>query len=148
MSSDFIVTTGHLLQITMDPPETYPSLIAPIPLVGSSVDFKVLKMPVCLEGDETPSLLLAPQPYISPTFYTVPGMGMVSLKLGDSNKTAKTKKSGKAILVTGQVFDVEFNVTVPAILINEMSGVTVTDSAVKKTGKAVFINTNTIVKAE
>ena len=147
MPSDYIVTTSHSLQITMNPPETYPSLSAPIPLVGSSTDLKVLKNPACLEGDETPDMLLSPQPYISPTFYTIPGQGTVAIKIGDSNKTSKKKNGGKAILITGQPFQVEFNVTVPATLINEVTGVTVTDSVTKKTGTAIFVNANAAVKA-
>lgn len=148
MSADYIVTTGHLIQIIMNPPETYPTLVAPFPLIGTSADMKVLNMPVCLEGDELPQSLLSPQPYISPAFYTTPGMGTVKITISASNKTSKTKNGGKAILITGQSFQVEFNVTVPATLINEVSGVTTTDGVNKKTGTAMFINTNVIVKAD
>lgn len=147
MPADYIVTTGHFLQITMNPPETYPTLSAPIPLKGSSTDMKVLKMPVCLEGDETPQMLLSPQPYISPTFKTTSGMGTVTIKIGSSNKTSKTKNGGKPIFITGQPFQVEFNVTVPATLVNEVSGATFTDSVTKKTGTAKFVNVNITVKA-
>ena len=36
MPADFIMTTGCMIQITMNPPQTYLTLAAPIPLVGSS----------------------------------------------------------------------------------------------------------------
>ena len=148
MPADYIIRTGDFLQITMNPPETYPTLLVPIPLVGSSPDMLVLKMPVCLEGDETPPLLLAPQPYTSPTYYTTPGMGMVTVKISPSNKTSKTKNGGKAILIKGQTFQVDFDVTVPAIYINEATGVPVPDSTMKKSGTAQFITTNMMVKAD
>jgi len=148
MPADYILTTGHFLQITMNPPETYPTLTAPIPLVGSSSDMSVLKMPVCLEGDETPPMLLAPQIYISPTYYTTPGMGTVTVNINSPNKTSKTKNGGKAILIRGQTFQVEFNVTVPAIYINEATGVLLSDPVMKKSGTAQFITTNMMAKAD
>ncbi|BBM81917.1 hypothetical protein [Candidatus Uabimicrobium amorphum] len=145
-SADFIIRTGDFIQISMNPPESYPTLAAPIPLVGSGTTVNAVAMAICLEGDETPQLLLAPQPYQSPTFYTTPGMGTVTIKLGSSNKTAKTK-NGKAILIKGQPFNAEFNVTVPATYVNEASGVTTTDPVSKKTGTVQFITTNATVKA-
>ncbi len=148
MPLDYIIKTGDFLKITMNPPETYPTLEAPIPLVGSSPDMKVMTMPACLEGDETPLLLLAPQPYISPTYYTTPGMGMATVKIQGANKTTKTKNGGKAILLKGQTFQVDFDVTVPAIYVNEVTGVPVPDSVMKKSGTAQFITTNMTVKAE
>ncbi|MBN2238792.1 MAG: hypothetical protein JW712_03380 [Dehalococcoidales bacterium] len=146
MALDYIITTGNFLQIMMNPPEVYPTLVAPIPLTGSSSDMKVLKMPVCLEGDETPPLLLSPQPYLSPSF-PVPGMGTVTVKIQSANKTTKTKNGGKAILLKGQTFQVEFDVTVPAQLIAPPSP-PVPDSNMKKSGTAQFITTNMMVKAE
>jgi hypothetical protein len=148
MALDNVIITGNFLQITMNPPETYPTLTAPIPLIGSSTDTKIMVMPICLEGDETPPLLLAPQPYISPTYYTTPGMGMVTVKIQDANKTTKTKNGGKAILLKGQTFQVDFDVTVPAIYVNEATGVPVSDTVMKKSGTAQFITTNMTVKAE
>ena len=148
MALDYVLKTGDFLQITMNPPETYPTLTAPIPLLGSSSDTKVMQMPICLEGDETPILLLAPQPYISPTYYTTPGMGIVTVKIQASNKTTKTKNGGKAILLKGQTFQIDFDVTVPAIYVNEATGVPVPDSVMKKSGTAQFITTNMMVKAE
>lgn len=147
MAADYILTTGHFIQITMNPPETYPTLAAPISLVGSSPDMTVLKKPVCLEGDEMPPALKVPHQYISPTFNTTPGMGTVTVQIQPSNKTSKTKNGGKAILITGQTFQVEFDVTVPATLVTP-AGVTTPDSVTKKSGTAKFINSNAKVKAE
>ena len=147
MASDFIVHTGCMLQITMEPPETFPTMIAPLPLIGTSSDVNVMKMPACLEGDETPVVLLSPQPYMSPTYYTVPGMGMVTIKIGDSNTSEKTSDGGKPLLISGQPFDVEFDVVSPAMYINEASGVTNPDGKTKKKGKAQFININVLSKA-
>ncbi|WP_372369698.1 hypothetical protein [Candidatus Uabimicrobium sp. HlEnr_7] len=146
MPADFIIRTGDSIQITMNPPETYPTLSAPITLTGSGSSVNGVSMAICLEGDETPQLLLAPQPYQSPTYYTTPGMGTVTIKLGGTNKTSKTK-NGKAILIKGQPFQAEFSVTVPAIYVNEASGATVTDPVSKKTGTVQFITSNTTVKA-
>ena len=146
MPNDFIIRLGDFIKITMNPPEGYPTLAAPIPLIGTGTTVNAVLMAICLEGDETPPVLLAPQPYTSPTFYTVPGMGMVKITLGASNKTSTTK-NGKAILIKGQPFTAEFTVTVPAIYINEASGVTTTDPVAKKTGTCEFITTNATVKA-
>lgn len=147
MASDYIMTTDCQIQITMNGPETYPTLSAPIPLVGSSKDFKVSQKSVCLEGDETPQMLLSPQTYQSPSFPDVPGTGTVTIKIESSNKTQKTQNGGKPMLITGQSFSVEFDVVVPATLIDKVTGVPIPDPVVKKTGSAKFININTKAKA-
>ena len=147
MAADYILTTGHFILITMNPPETYPTLTAPIPLVGSCRDMKISGLPVCLEGDEMPPMLRAPHPYMSPTFNTTPGMGMVTVKIQSSNKTSKAKNGGKAILISGQTFQVDFNVTVPANLVTPPAP-PVPDSVMKKSGTARFINLNVRAKAD
>ncbi len=136
-----------MLLIVMNPPDIYPTLMAPIPLLGTGLTAFTLGPNVCVEGDEMPLVLLAPQPYQSPTFYTTPGMGQVKVTITSSNKAAKTTHSGKKILIKGQVFTIEFNVTVPAIYVNEASGVPTPDSVMKKTGTGQFITTNPTVKA-
>ena len=75
-------------------------------------------------------------------------MGTVTVKIQDANKTTKTKNGGKAILLKGQTFQIDFDVVVPAIYVNEATGVPVPDSTMKKSGTAQFITTNFMVKAE
>jgi len=75
-------------------------------------------------------------------------MGLVTVKIQSSNKTSKAKNGGKAILISGQTFQVEFNVTVPAVLVNPPPAPPVPDSVMKKTGTAKFINLNVRTKAE
>ena len=71
-------------------------------------------MPVCLEGDESPKMLLAPKQYISPPF-VIPGVGKVSVTLTPTNKTATTD-DGKKILIKGETFQAKFQVSSPAMM--------------------------------
>ncbi len=141
MPPDFIIKTGDMIQITIAPPAVVPTLVAPVPLVGSSSNVMVCKMPACLEGDELPKMLLSPQPYTCPPF-VVPGMVMVSLKLNPTNKTMIAKNK-KPILIKGTPFIAEFQVTKPAQL---PPPVAAPDPVVKKVGTAQFITTNATVK--
>lgn len=142
MPADFIIKTGDMIQITIAPPAVVPSLIAPVPLVGSSSNVKVNQMLICLEGDELPKMLLSPQPYFCPPF-VVPGMVMVSLKLNPTNKTMISKNK-KPILIKGTPFVAEFQVTAPAQMPPPIS---TPDPVMKKVGTAQFITTNINVKA-
>jgi hypothetical protein len=132
-----------MIRITIFPPAVVPSLMAPVPLMGTSADMTVMKMPVCLEGDELPPMLKAPMPYTSPPFVT-PGVGMVSVTLLPLNKTMLTK-NGKAILIKGTPFPAEFTVSAPAMQPTPVGPVP--DPVAKKPGMAEFITTNVMVKA-
>jgi hypothetical protein len=142
MPADYIMKTGDMIRITIFPPAIVPPLMSPIPLVGTSKDVMVNKMPICLEGDELPPVLRVPLPYTAPPFVT-PGMGLVSVTITPMNKTLLTK-NGKAILIKGTPFTAEFQVTVPAI---QPSVPPVPDPVAKKPGIAEFITTNVTVKA-
>ena len=143
MPADFIIKTGDFIRITIFPPAIVPMLIPPIPMIGTSKDMMVVKMPVCLEGDELPLMIRAPMPYTAPPFVT-PGTGMVSVTLTPMNKTLQTKSGGKAILIKGTPFIAEFQVMAPAI---QPTPVPVPDPVLKKPGMAEFITTNVTVKA-
>ena len=143
MPPDMIIKTGDMIKFTIIPPAVCPTLIPPIPLIGSSTKVKVLKMPACLEGDELPKILIAPQPYISPPFIT-PGTVTVKVNLLPTNKTMITKDS-KAVLIKGTPFTVELTVANPAM--QPTPAGPVPDPVAKKAGMAEFITTNLMVKA-
>ena len=141
--ADYVIKTGDFIRITIFPPAVVPMLMAPAPLMGSSANMTVMKMPVCLEGDELPPMLKAPMPYTSPPFVT-PGVGTVSVTLLPLNKTMLTK-NGKPILIKGTPFPAEFTVSAPAM--QPTPGGPVPDPVAKKPGMAEFITTNVTVKA-
>lgn len=143
MPADYIIITGDMIKFTWSPPTTVLTLTAPIPLQGSSSDMKVNSMAVCLEGDELPSMVSPPQPYVSPP-YVIPGTGTVTLTLNPDNKTTRSK-NGDPILIKGTPFTAEFNVASPAM--QPTPAGPVPDGAMKKTGTAEFITTNARVKA-
>ena len=143
MPADFIIKTGDMIRITIFPPAIVPPLMAPIPLIGSSTNLTVNNMPVCLEGDELPPMLLAPQPYTAPPFVT-PGTGTVSVTLTPMNKTLLTD-NGKPILIKGTPFMAEFTVMAPAMQPTPVGPVP--DPVAKKPGMAEFVTTNMMVKA-
>jgi len=143
LPADYVIKTGDFIRITIFPPAVVPLLMAPAPLMGSSADMTVMKMPVCLEGDELPPMLKAPMPYTSPPFVT-PGVGTVSVTLLPLNKTMTTK-NGKAILIKGTPFPAEFSVSAPAMQPTPVGPVP--DPVAKKPGMAEFITTNATVKA-
>lgn len=143
MPADYIIVTGDMIRITIAAPTTVFTLVAPVPLQGSSADMKVNHMAVCLEGDELPSMIMPPQPYVSPP-YVIPGTGTVKLTLNPDNKTQRSK-NGKPILIKGTPFKAEFQVVSPAM--QPTPSGPVPDGASKKSGTAEFITTNTRVKA-
>lgn len=143
MPADFIIKTGDMIQITMTPPCVVPTVVAPVPLIGTGVTVLVNYMPICLEGDELPPFLLVPQPYIAPPYVT-PGTGTLKVTLTPTNKTSTTK-NGKAILIKGTPFTAELTVMAPAMM--PTPGGPVPDPVVKKPGMAQFITTNVTVKA-
>ncbi len=143
MPADFIIKTGDMIRITIFPPAVVPPLMSPIPLIGTSTNMTVNNMPVCLEGDEIPPMLMAPLPYTSPPFVT-PGTGTVSVTLTPMNKTLLTD-NGKAILIKGTPFTAEFQVMAPAM--QPTPAGPIPDPVAKKPGMAEFVTTNVTVKA-
>ena len=134
-----IIATGDMLQITMMPPCIVPTVLVPVPLLGSSSKTTVNFMAACLEGDELPAMLKSPQPYISPPFI-IPGTGTFEIQLKPENKSSKGKES-KPYLLKGTVFDCTFSVASPAQ--QPTPAGPVPDGAMKKSGKCQFITTNT-----
>ncbi|MFN0151575.1 MAG: hypothetical protein ACKVU1_12800 [bacterium] len=141
---DYIILNGDMLQITMTPPTVVPSVIAPLPLVGTGVFPGIsLAQTICIDGDEMPPPLKAPQPYMDPV-YSVPGMGMFKITLMPNHKTMVTKCMDKAILLKGATIMIEFTVTVPAMMPPPAS---TPDPVVKKMATGQFITMNTLIKA-
>lgn len=143
MPADFIIKTGDMIRITIAPPAVVPPLMSPIPLIGTSANLTVKNMPVCLEGDELPPMLLAPLPYTAPPFVT-PGTGTVSVTLTPMNKTLLTD-NGKPILIKGTPFMAEFTVMAPAMQPTPVGPIP--DPVAKKPGMAEFVTTTVTVKA-
>ena len=143
MPADFVIKTGDMIRITISPPAVVPPLMSPIPLIGTSTNLTVNNMPVCLEGDELPPMLMAPLPYTAPPFVT-PGMGTVSVTLTPMNKTLLTD-NGKAILIKGTPFMAEFTVMAPAMQPTPVGPIP--DPVAKKPGMAEFVTTTVTVKA-
>lgn len=139
---DFILRTGDWLKVTIPPPVAVPMLVVPVPLLGSGTNVLVGAMPVCLLGDELPTELKEPLPYVEPPF-TVPGTGKLTLTLQPANMTARTLR-GKAILIKGQQFPALFTVETTAFT---DTPVPVPDPVLLKPGTAEFITTNKRVTA-
>lgn len=140
---DFILRTGDLLKVMIPPPVAVPMLVAPVPLLGSGTNVLVEAMEVCLLGDELPSELKVPLPYVEPPF-TIPGTGSLTLTLLPANMTARTLR-GKPILIKGQQFPALFTVEAPAT--QPTPAGPVPDPVVEKPGTAEFITTNATVTA-
>ena len=143
MPADFIIKMGDMIQITIAPPAVVATILAPVPLVGTSTSVTIGGVPACLEGDELPPPLRSPQPYIAPPFVT-PGTGMLKLTLTPANKTVQTT-NGRALLVKGTPFLAEFNVIAPAM--QPTPAGPIPDPVVKKVGTAQFITTNLMITA-
>jgi hypothetical protein len=44
LPADYVIKTGDMIRITIFPPAVVPMLMAPAPLMGTSVDMTVMKM--------------------------------------------------------------------------------------------------------
>jgi len=144
MPLDLIIMTGDFLQITQPiAGAMVPTVAAPIPLVGSG-QFTDTYMPICIQGDETPKILLAPQPYTAPPF-TIPGTGKFTIQLAPNHLTIFTKCLNKPILLKGGPITIIFDVMTPATM---PPPVGTPDPMMKKVGTGQFITKNMLVKAE
>ena len=142
--ADIVIRTGDLVQITIPAPTIVPQIEAPVPLTGSSTDVIVVGTPVCLQGDELPTVLRVPLVYTAPPF-TIPGTGSLTLTLMPDNLTRVTTNAGKPLLLKGGTFQAMFTVDSPAT--QPTPGGPVPDPVAEKPGTAQFISTNQIVKA-
>jgi hypothetical protein len=141
--ADFVIKTGDLIQVTIDPPAIVPPLMPPIPLVGSSTTMSVMGVPACLKGDELPVEVSTPLPYTAPPFVT-PGMGTLKIILLPDNLTVRTKNQAEIIL-KGATFPVMFEVSTPAMMPTPAGPVP--DPVAVKPGTAQFITTDVRAKA-
>ncbi|WP_372365473.1 hypothetical protein [Candidatus Uabimicrobium sp. HlEnr_7] len=86
--------------------------VLPGTLSGSASSYKVTKKVACLDGDE--KKISVPTTYIAPPF-VIPGMGNLKIKkLASDQLSQKTKVMGKKLMLKGQFFEAEFQVTTPA----------------------------------
>jgi hypothetical protein len=141
--ADFIIRTGDFIRIMIPPPTIIPSVVAPVPLMGTGMTLMVVGRPTCLLGDELPPMLRAPQPYTSPPFVT-PGMGLFTVILTPTNQTQQTL-NGRPILIRGTPFIVQFQVSVPAM--QPTPAGPIPDPMLLKPGTGQFITTNPTVMA-
>lgn len=140
---DFIIRTGDMVRIMIDPPALVPMLEAPIPLEGSAENVLVNEMSACIVGDEMPPELMEPMAYTAPPF-TVPGMGSLMLTLLPDNITVQTVADGP-LLIKGGPFIALFTVEEPAM--QPTPAGPIPDPVVEKPGTAEFITTNETVTA-
>ncbi|MBV9353952.1 MAG: hypothetical protein JO023_00350 [Chloroflexi bacterium] len=142
--TDFIIKTGDMIQITIPSPAIIPSILAPVPLVGTGAPNMTNSMPICVVGDELPPVLRAPVPYTAPPFVT-PGMGTLNVIITPGNQTLRMRVGGKPALIKGSTFMAQFAVTIPAM--QPTPGGPVPDPLVVKPGQAQFITTTANARA-
>lgn len=140
---DFIIRTGDLISIMIDPPAIVPELEAPIPLEGSAETITVNGMSACVLGDEMPDELMGPMEYTAPPF-TVPGLGTLMVTLAPDNMTVQTVADGP-LLIKGGPFIATFTVEEPAM--QPTPAGPIPDPVLEKPGTAQFITTNETVTA-
>jgi Contractile injection system spike tip protein len=140
---DFIIRTGDLVSIVIDPPAIVPQLEVPMPLEGSAETILVNGTPACVLGDEMPAELMEPMPYTAPPFI-VPGMGTLMLTLLPDNMTVQTMADGP-LLIRGGPFIAMFTVEDPAM--QPTPAGPIPDPVLEKPGTAEFITTNMTVIA-
>jgi Contractile injection system spike tip protein len=140
---DFIIRTGDLVSIMIDPPAIVPELEAPVPLEGSAETLMVNGMPACILGDEMPDELMGPLEYTAPPFI-VPGMGTLVLTILPDNMTVQTMADGP-LLIKGGPFIAMFTVEEPAM--QPTPAGPIPDPVLVKPGTAEFITTNETVIA-
>ena len=111
---DEILYAGCLIQLTCPPPLVVPALAAPVPLDGSAQTMSYLAAPFCLEGDELPRCLREPLEYTAGAF-VIPGLGRLSLVLGDAHWSSTATFERRRFLRCGPPFQVRFEVVAPAM---------------------------------
>jgi Contractile injection system spike tip protein len=141
--ADYVIRTGDMIKITIDPPAIVPPIVAPVPLEGSSTTMTIGEMAVCLKGDELPVAISVPLPYTAPPFVT-PGVGTLKITLMPSNLTMRAK-NGKEIILKGGTFIAAFDVSTPAQMPTPKGPQP--DPLVTKHGTAEFITSNVRVQA-
>ena len=142
--ADFIIKSGDMIQITISPPAIIPSIVSPVPLIGTGAPNSTNHLQICVLGDELPPPLRGPLPYTAPPFVT-PGMGTLRVTLTPANQSAQTRVGGKPALIKGSPFMAVFTVTTPAM--QPTPAGLVPDPLLVKTGQAQFITTTTNARA-
>jgi Contractile injection system spike tip protein len=141
---DFIIRSGDMILIMINPPAMVPHLQAPVPLAASTESIIFNGTPACVVGDEVPPPLRGPMPYTAPPF-TVPGVGTVTVTLEPGNMTVQTRAGGKPLLIKGGTFPATFIVETPAM--QPTPAGPVPDPLMVKPGTAQFVTTDETVIA-
>jgi hypothetical protein len=129
--------TSDLIQFIPMGNHIVPPIVAPIPLIGKSMQL-FYGLPVCLMGDEMPSFLRIPLPYTAPPFAT-PGMGKLVVVPPPTHYSKTYIESGRPALLMGPPFQAQFIVNAPATM--QAGPVTVPDPVVTKPFTVQYIST-------
>lgn len=136
---DFIIRTGDVIRITINPPAIIPQLEAPVPLAASTDALIVNGTPACVLGDEMAPPLKGQMLYTAPPF-TTPGTGTLQVLLEPNNTTTQTMVGGKPLLIRGGSFPVLFKVEVPATQPTPTGPLP--DPVMEKPGTAQFVTSD------
>jgi len=132
-----VLKTGDFIQFTPNGSHIVPRIVAPVPLVGKG-KHTFTAMPVCVSGDELPSLLRSPMAYTDGSF-TTPGMGKLVVAPPPTHYSKKAKYLGRPLLLQGPPFQAQFIVNAPATM--QAGPVTVPDPVVTKMFTVQYIST-------
>lgn len=112
-------------------------------ITGSAATVMAVKSVVCVEGDEK-MVMLPGIPYMSGSFVT-PGVCMLTIdSLAADQKSTKTKATGKAVILKGNMFTAKMTVMAPAMM-PAPPGPPVPDPVATGMGQGMFITTNMTV---
>ncbi len=144
--SDNIIVDGD--EVLFSPPFP-PAVVSPLP--GEIKASKgpgengAAKKPICVVGDEE-DVKVDDCPYIAPP-YIIPGTGSLTIKaLGADQKAKKTKAGGKPVILAGNIFEAEFEVTLPAQKVLETGGTMPGPKKKYSGGSGMFLKSNMTVK--
>lgn len=116
--------------------------VIPGTLSGSAMTYKVNQQAACIDGDE--KKIMISTTYMAPPF-VIPGAGIMKIKkLASDQLSQKTKVLGKKLMVKGNFFEAEFQVTTPAQ--QPVVGGTVPDATTSYPGQGYFQAMNLTVQ--
>ncbi|MFE3864518.1 hypothetical protein ACFXPT_29305 [Streptomyces goshikiensis] len=152
---EIVIITGDTVTITTPnntvPPDDASAIYTltpatPLPLTGSSPNFKVQGAPVCWPDDV--QMLTAGFTYTSGSY--VRGSGTVTLELKYDNKSQTTKNSDEQIVVNGGPFDAKFTIVVSAVDPGTSTSDPIRPPGSSKNGSASFTSPtrNSILRVE
>jgi hypothetical protein len=132
-----VLKTSDLVQFIPNGNHIVPPIVAPVPLVGKSMQL-FYGMPICVAGDEIPSFLRVPLPYTAPPF-TTPGMGKLVVVPPPTHYSKTYLESYRPALLMGPPFPAQFIVNAPAT--QQAGPVPVPDPVLTKPFTVQYIST-------